>query len=277
MSTSISGSIPAQPGLISGLTLVYPTATQIYSVTAVSGATSYVWIIPSGWTGTSTSNSITVTVGSNSGTISVAAKNNCGTGVARSLALTIGSVLPVTLTQFNGNLIGGVVELTWQTSNEINLKSFVVEKSLDGNNFNSIGEVSAKGSNGSSVNYNFYDRDAPSDVSFYRLKLVDNDGHFSYSTIVKITGSKEKMNTRFYPNPTTTDLNIEIYSNNKKKISIDLFDFSGRMIMHKIADLREGINQQKLFLAPLASGTYFIELRDSQSLILGKSRVVKLN
>jgi hypothetical protein len=107
--------------------------------------------------------------------------------------------------------------------------------------------------------------------------LVDNDGHFTYSTIVKITGTKEKMNTRFYPNPTTTDLNIEIYSNNKKKISIDLFDFSGRMIMHKIADLREGLNLQKLFLGPFASGTYHIELRDNQNFSIAKSRVIKLN
>jgi hypothetical protein len=70
---------PNQPGSMIGNDPVCPGSTQTYYVIAVPGATSYVWTIPSGWTGSSTTNSITLIVGNNNGTIGVAASNNCGT------------------------------------------------------------------------------------------------------------------------------------------------------------------------------------------------------
>ena len=54
----------------------------------MSGATTYTWNLPSGWTGTSTTNSISVTSGSSSGNISVAANNACGTSNAATLAVS---------------------------------------------------------------------------------------------------------------------------------------------------------------------------------------------
>lgn len=80
--------VPATPGTISGADAPCIGSTQTYTVPAVPGATSYVWIFPSGWTGSSTTNSITVVVGSNSGTISVFATNSCGTSSASNKPVT---------------------------------------------------------------------------------------------------------------------------------------------------------------------------------------------
>ncbi len=90
LTVSISSAAPAQPGTISGATSVCPATTQTYSVAAVAGAGSYIWTLPSGWTGSSTTNSISATVGSAGGTISVKASNGCGTSTARTLAVSIG-------------------------------------------------------------------------------------------------------------------------------------------------------------------------------------------
>lgn len=79
---------PPQPGTISGNSTVTAATSETYSVTAVTGATSYLWNLPSGWSGSSTINSITVTVGTTSGTISVSAVNGCGASAARTLAVT---------------------------------------------------------------------------------------------------------------------------------------------------------------------------------------------
>jgi hypothetical protein len=84
-------SVPAQPGTISGNTTVTSGSSQSYSITAVSGATSYTWTLPSGWSGSSTSTSINTTAGSTGGTISVKANNACGSGTARTLTVTVGS------------------------------------------------------------------------------------------------------------------------------------------------------------------------------------------
>ncbi len=81
--------VPIQPSNITGSTSPCQNTTQTYSVTNVSGVT-YTWSVPSGWTIVSgqNTNSVTVTVGSNSGNISVTPSNTCGTGTARDIAVT---------------------------------------------------------------------------------------------------------------------------------------------------------------------------------------------
>jgi hypothetical protein len=74
--------IPATPGSISGTTTICSGSTNTYSVTPVSGATSYNWTLPAGWAGTSTTNSISTTANATSGNISVTAANTCGTSAA---------------------------------------------------------------------------------------------------------------------------------------------------------------------------------------------------
>jgi PKD repeat protein len=86
--TIVNGA-PAQPGAISGVTSVCAGDVQTYAVSLVTGATSYTWTLPNGWTCTSLTNSITVTVGSVSGNISVTADNGCGSSTASTLAVNL--------------------------------------------------------------------------------------------------------------------------------------------------------------------------------------------
>jgi hypothetical protein len=81
--------LPAQPIAISGSASPCENSSETYSVTNVTGVT-YTWTFPSGWTQTAggTTNSITVTVGSGSGNIQVVSSNVCGSGTARTLAVT---------------------------------------------------------------------------------------------------------------------------------------------------------------------------------------------
>lgn len=92
---------PPQPGNISGASTFCGSNTFTYSIAAVSGATSYLWSIPPGWTGTSTTNSITVTTTSSGGAVSVVAINSCGNSTARTLTVT-GNAAPGQI----GNLLG---------------------------------------------------------------------------------------------------------------------------------------------------------------------------
>jgi hypothetical protein len=85
---------PSQPGSISGQTSVCQNGLHQYSVSSVSGATSYTWTLPSGWSGSgSTTNSINVSAGSASGTVSVIANNSCGSSAPRTLSVSV-SQLP---------------------------------------------------------------------------------------------------------------------------------------------------------------------------------------
>ncbi len=87
---------PGQPSAISGATALCNGATQTYSVTNDPNATSYVWTLPSGWSGTSSTNSITVTVANPGGTISVIARNSSGDSLPSSLVVAVGVSTSIT-------------------------------------------------------------------------------------------------------------------------------------------------------------------------------------
>lgn len=81
--------VPSQPGAISGNTSICAGASSNYSVSPVAGSTSYSWSFPSGWSGSSTTNTIPVILGNTSGNLSVTANNACGSSSASVLSVTI--------------------------------------------------------------------------------------------------------------------------------------------------------------------------------------------
>lgn len=127
LSTCATGcTTPDQPAAITGTVTVCAATSQIYSVTAVAGATAYSWTLPSGWTGASTTNAITVITGNTSGNVSVTASNTCGSGTARTLAVTVLSApaQPSTITgnaavcagtaqTYNVVAVNGATSYTW--------------------------------------------------------------------------------------------------------------------------------------------------------------------
>ncbi|HTM65575.1 MAG TPA: SBBP repeat-containing protein [Flavipsychrobacter sp.] len=78
----------AQPSAISGSATVCSGASYTYSVPGVANAGLYIWTLPGGWSGSSTSNTITVTAGNIGGTISIAAASNCDTSLLQTLSVT---------------------------------------------------------------------------------------------------------------------------------------------------------------------------------------------
>ena len=89
----VNNTPPPAPGVITGAIAVCQNSIQTYTIAAVSGATSYVWTLPGGWSGTSTTNVITVTLGTVGGDISVWAINACGSSPATTLTVTVYHVI----------------------------------------------------------------------------------------------------------------------------------------------------------------------------------------
>ena len=81
--------IPSAPAAIAGKLRVIAGSSQTYTATAVTGATSYTWSTPTGWVGTSTTNSITLTAGTTDGILSVVANANGCTSPAATVTLVI--------------------------------------------------------------------------------------------------------------------------------------------------------------------------------------------
>ena len=100
--------VPGPAGSISGATTICGGSTNTYFINPVSGATSYVWSLPPGWTGNSTTNSINATSNSTIGEISVYASNACGDGLFSTLFINVDPAMgptinPTHVTCFGGN------------------------------------------------------------------------------------------------------------------------------------------------------------------------------
>ncbi|WP_114777415.1 ice-binding family protein [Botryobacter ruber] len=125
---------PATPGAITGAAAVCPGVEQTYSVTAVTGATAYVWTVPAGWqlagasgtTITTTTPEIQVTPGTAGGNITVRAQNvnNCAGGTA-TRAVTVNPAAPArpgTITASTGACAG--TQVTYSVAPVANATSY---------------------------------------------------------------------------------------------------------------------------------------------------------
>lgn len=100
-------------------------------------------------------------------------------------------ILPLRLLDFHANKQAGSVQLSWTTSSEINTSYFELQRGSDGINFNKLATIPTH-NNISVNNYSFVDQQ-PLPTNYYRLKMVDIDGKFTYSGILKInfTGTQK--------------------------------------------------------------------------------------
>lgn len=174
-----------------------------------------------------------VLVGQNSGSIPAnnATFGDPCSGTVKSLAVEAHyvSALPLTLISFNGKKTAdGNTELTWQTTNEVNTASFLVEKSTDGISFETAGQAKAANRSGTN-NYEFI-VSGPSSaaIDYYRLKMVDIDGHATYSRIIFVqNGPAVSKGLSVFPNPVKGVLNI---SGIPAQAQIRLLNLNGKLL-----------------------------------------------
>lgn len=205
-----------------------------------------------------------VLLGSNAQDVSLnfITKNNINTLNRLTLASSITSPLPLKLISFTGRLVKSDVLLNWTTSNEINSNYFDVERSSDASSFAAIGKVNAAGLNGTG-SYNFTDFDIYTNVKYYRLKMVDNDGRFTYSKVIMINRGTYSNNLEsVYPNPTQGPVNIEFTANSAMKGTLVIRDIDGKTIFSKVVDIQKGMNKLQYDLGNSARGTYLITLSE---------------
>lgn len=166
-------------------------------------------------------------------------------------------VVPIRLISFDCVANGEVSYLTWVSGEELNFNRFEVEHSTDGKNFSLVSNIHPKGSNSK---YNFT-HIQNSNIAFYRLRLIDNDGKFKYSETRMLNFSKISA-VDIYPNPFTNSFSI-IYKNDLSIRRIEVLDISGN-VLKIINHINPG---QKISLVSLPIGTYFLKIISTNKVI----------
>lgn len=171
--------------------------------------------------------------------------------------------LPVTLVSFTGVLQNNATLLNWETANELNTAHFVVERSIDNASFDAIGTVAAHGTTSTNNNYSYTDNDVtnlPSNVIYYRLKIVDIDGSSKYSNTIVINLADVAGRVSVYPNPATSSIKVTISAGADGKGQWKLTDNIGQVVMQSSATLRKGNNNVVIDINKLAAGVYYLNV-----------------
>lgn len=162
------------------------------------------------------------------------------------------SVFPVELISFGAAMEANHVALTWATGSELNNDYFSVERSSDGNIFTQIGQVEGVGNSQELTTYAFRDIVPFSDTYYYRLRQVDYDGAFSYSSAVEIAVWTEGLSFETFPNPVVDRLEIK----STDGISMNIYSMTSQLVYSD--KLTNGAVTADL--SSLESGIYIVEV-----------------
>ncbi len=176
------------------------------------------------------------------------------------------SVLPVTYRTFTATANNNAVNLFWITDADARNAHFEIERSFDQTNFSMVGIIlGAQQVNGISSQYSFKDGAAElfnHKTIYYRLKQVDADGRFTYSTVkmVKIN-SDEKAFIQISPNPYMDKLNVNFVSHENGNAEVRLISTSGKLVKIAASSVTKGYNTvQVLNLNSEAAGLYIANI-----------------
>lgn len=179
-----------------------------------------------------------------------------GQGAYALLDLNGQRALPVELLTFNAQKKDKAVMVTWKTAQEQHSSHFEVERSAGNNRYVGIGTVSATGNTTSGAAYSFTDPLPLKGNNFYRLKLVDDDGSFTYSRIVSLNFSSIAT-VVLSPNPARGRLHVQLPSGHGYT-ALGIVDVSGKQVMQ--SKLAEGSTGSYLDIAHLPAGLYVLQL-----------------
>lgn len=177
--------------------------------------------------------------------------------------ITVSGTLPVVLNKFNvvpGKLNAAL--LTWSTTSEQNTDRFEVMRSSNGNNFNKVGAITAKGNSSVLVNYSYIDniQQISSRYIYYYLAVIDKDGKRSISNIIKFRNENgtSKLITSLSPNPVGRSGHIMLQFNADKTdvMHAQLFDAAGKLVMKEELSAVAGLNNGHFHIGGIAPGNY---------------------
>ncbi len=183
----------------------------------------------------------------------VVQSGNCVPVFSASVIVTV-SVVPVKLLYFTQSCTNNKVLLQWATSFEVNSNYFNIEKSNNGSQWQTIKKITAAGNSNSNKIYNFIDSSASASGNYFRLKQVDADGNFEYSSIVVSNCGAAEKEFAISPNPGKDIFKItELPENGLLRIT----DSKGSEVL---APISYNGNNYQINLGRFSAGVYYVSV-----------------
>lgn len=181
------------------------------------------------------------------------------------------SSLPVTLTNISAKYTASTVRINWATANEVNISKYILQKSSDAKTFNNAYAVSAK--TGNQNQYEFTDNNVVSrGVIYYRLKMEDVDGNFSFSKVVAVSINGSGSFFTITPNPARSFTTLN-FGQQMQQAEIAIYSLDGRRLLSQT--ISSPSTTYPLNVQSLLNGMYIISVKTAsdtynQKLVINK-------
>ncbi len=172
--------------------------------------------------------------------------------------------LPVELSAFTATANGKNVNLTWKTATEVNSYGFEIERTnSDAQQWEKIAEVNAHGNSNAPVSYSYTDENLNAGKYSYRLKMIDNDGSFTYSPVAEATVEQpnEYVLHQNYPNPFNPVTTIQYSLPVESQVTLQIYNITGELVSTLVNEKQtQGAYNVNFDASGYASGTYIYRL-----------------
>ena len=166
--------------------------------------------------------------------------------------------LSVSLQSFNGSIVNNTAKLIWTSASEINAKQFVVEASTDRKNFSTVGTLTAKNAKG--LNSYEFATAAPASATYYRLKMVDKNGAFSYSSILVLNANISNKKIAVFPNPAVNTITLS-HAQALAGASVKITNAAGKTV--SVSYVQTGATQTTVDVSKLTKGSYTVTIENN--------------
>lgn len=177
--------------------------------------------------------------------------------------------LPVKFSGFSVARQNSDVLVQWSTAEEVNALSFEIERSTDGNTWNRIANVPAKGNSSSLTNYTYSDKNVTAAIVYYRIRQVDIDGRYIYTSIqsVKATAAAADVKVAAISNHLVVQFPVQV----KGTVEVRVVSLSGQVISKQVLQQPAG---QVILNTPAVKGAYIISVSNAQEINVAKQVVL---
>jgi len=188
-------------------------------------------------------------------------------------------IVPVELKSFDYQIENKQVDLKWTTATEINNLGFEIERCAVDRDWRTIGFVEGKGTTTEMQDYIYIDDlfGVNSEKIFYRLKQIDYNGQFEYSTELEVGGPAADFNLhQNYPNPFNPVTVIKYSIPKLNHVALIIYDFLGQQVLKLVDEIKDpGYYQAEFDVTNLPSGIYFYSLHSGEYSATKKMAVIK--
>jgi hypothetical protein len=184
--------------------------------------------------------------------------------------------LPTELTDFRATLqTNNTVRLLWTVASWQEVASWEIQRSTDGRHFISIGQVSPDNSTGQSQLFGFTDVHPQTGINYYRLKMKDMNGSFTYSHSELVT-IQPAFTMAAEPNVVSDQLLVQFNVQQPlHELELTLTDYYGVAVFAKNIHPNSGDFTETVFVKNLPSGLYLLRARSGERVAISKVMIAR--